>query len=130
MFMKVKQSSLIPVNGSSTARQEQRVPNTSLCVCLLFRWSWYIEVRNGTQPCSKAHHSKIALPVLTLRKASSGKERRKRIMGKNKRRHFESKDDSERIGKKGKLKRKQYEAKLDELNMELVKMQYWIKATG
>src|ERR1700740_2066328 len=29
-----------------------------------------------------------------------------------------------------KLKRKQYEAKLDELHMELVKMQYWIKATG
>jgi polyphosphate kinase 2 len=30
----------------------------------------------------------------------------------------------------GKLKRKHYEAKLDELHMELVKMQYWIKATG
>jgi polyphosphate kinase 2 len=30
----------------------------------------------------------------------------------------------------GKLKRKAYEAKLDELHMELVKMQYWIKATG
>jgi len=30
----------------------------------------------------------------------------------------------------GKLKRKEYEAKLDELHMELVKMQYWIKATG
>lgn len=29
-----------------------------------------------------------------------------------------------------KLKRKGYEAKLDELHMELVKMQYWIKATG
>src|SRR6266700_375609 len=29
-----------------------------------------------------------------------------------------------------KLKRKDYEAKLDELHMELVKMQYWIKATG
>jgi polyphosphate kinase 2 (PPK2 family) len=29
-----------------------------------------------------------------------------------------------------KLKRKEYEAKLDELHMELVKMQYWIKATG
>ena len=32
--------------------------------------------------------------------------------------------------KDGKLKRKQYEAKLDELHMELVKMQYWIKADG
>src|SRR5579872_4583138 len=30
----------------------------------------------------------------------------------------------------GKLKRTEYEAKLDELHMELVKMQYWIKATG
>jgi polyphosphate kinase 2 len=29
-----------------------------------------------------------------------------------------------------KLKRKDYEAKLDEMQMELVKMQYWIKATG
>jgi len=28
------------------------------------------------------------------------------------------------------LKRKEYEAKLEELHMELVKMQYWIKATG
>ncbi len=30
----------------------------------------------------------------------------------------------------GRLKRQVYEAKLDELHMELVKMQYWIKATG
>jgi polyphosphate kinase 2 len=30
----------------------------------------------------------------------------------------------------GKLKRKKYDAKLDELHMELVKMQYWIRATG
>jgi polyphosphate kinase 2 len=30
----------------------------------------------------------------------------------------------------GKLKRKHYEARLSELHMELVKMQYWIKATG
>ena len=29
-----------------------------------------------------------------------------------------------------KVKRKDYEAKLDELHMELVKMQYWIKAAG
>ena len=28
------------------------------------------------------------------------------------------------------MKRKDYEAKLDALHMELVKMQYWIKATG
>jgi polyphosphate kinase 2 len=51
-------------------------------------------------------------------------------MGKNERRDSKSKEDSERVGKNGKLKRKQYEAKLDELHMELVKMQYWIKATG
>jgi polyphosphate kinase len=50
-------------------------------------------------------------------------------MGKNDRRDSESKEDSERVGKNGKLKRKHYEAKLDELHMELVKMQYWIKAT-
>jgi hypothetical protein len=48
-------------------------------------------------------------------------------MGKNERRNSESKEDSERERKNGKLKRKQYEAKLDELHMELVKMQYWIK---
>ena len=35
-----------------------------------------------------------------------------------------------RVGRNGKLKRKDYEVKLDELHMELVKMQYWIKATG
>jgi polyphosphate kinase 2 len=34
------------------------------------------------------------------------------------------------LPQEGKLKRKEYEAKLDELHMELVKMQYWIKATG
>jgi polyphosphate kinase len=37
---------------------------------------------------------------------------------------------AERSEKEEKLKRKEYEAKLDELHMELVKMQYWIKATG
>lgn len=37
-----------------------------------------------------------------------------------------SKDSS----RAGKVKRKDYEAKLDELHMELVKMQYWIKAAG
>jgi polyphosphate kinase 2 len=34
------------------------------------------------------------------------------------------------LAQDGKLKRKDYEAKLDELHMELVKMQYWIKAAG
>lgn len=37
---------------------------------------------------------------------------------------------SDRPAEGGKLRRKDYEAKLDELHMELVKMQYWIKATG
>src|SRR5204863_5936954 len=36
--------------------------------------------------------------------------------------------DHESNGKK--LKRKKYDKKLAELHMELVKMQYWIKATG
>jgi polyphosphate kinase len=36
-------------------------------------------------------------------------------------------DDEARAGR---VKRKDYESKLDELHMELVKMQYWIKATG
>jgi polyphosphate kinase 2 len=51
-------------------------------------------------------------------------------MGKNEKRASKSKEDSERVGKNGKLKRKHYESKLDELHMEVVKMQYWIKATG
>src|ERR1041385_9355961 len=45
------------------------------------------------------------------------------------------KDKGDVVGKEaceetGKLKRKEYEAKLNELHMELVKMQYWIKAAG
>jgi polyphosphate kinase 2 len=39
-------------------------------------------------------------------------------------------DASEDSARARKVKRKEYEAKLDELHMELVKMQYWIKATG
>src|ERR1700758_1783580 len=39
-------------------------------------------------------------------------------------------DPSEDSSKTKKVKRKDYEAKLDELHMELVKMQYWIKAAG
>src|SRR6516165_4190050 len=37
---------------------------------------------------------------------------------------------SDQMPQEGKLKRKDYEAKLAELHMELVKMQYWIKAAG
>jgi polyphosphate kinase 2 len=41
-------------------------------------------------------------------------------------------DDDARKGlrKNGKIKRESYEQKLDELHMELVKMQYWIRAAG
>ena len=39
-------------------------------------------------------------------------------------------DASEESSRAIKVKRKDYEAKLDELHMELVKMQYWIKAAG
>ena len=49
---------------------------------------------------------------------------------KEKRRRENGVEAAERSGPEEKLKRKEYEAKLDELQMELVKMQYWIKATG
>jgi polyphosphate kinase 2 len=52
-------------------------------------------------------------------------------MSKKEKRQAENRvDAAERSAPEEKLKRKQYEAKLDELHMELVKMQYWIKATG
>jgi polyphosphate kinase 2 len=47
-----------------------------------------------------------------------------------KRRAQKRAEAAERPGPAEKLKRKQYEAKLDELHMELVKLQYWIKDTG
>lgn len=50
-------------------------------------------------------------------------------MGKNKRRTTQD-EAPDRSLRDGKLKRKEYENKLDELHMELVKMQYWIKAAG
>src|SRR5512137_2392090 len=49
-------------------------------------------------------------------------------MGKKERKAREESQDHADGPKK--LKRKEYEAKLTELHMELVKMQYWIKATG
>lgn len=42
----------------------------------------------------------------------------------------DKKDDGEKEKANGKLKRGAYEDKLDELHMELVKMQYWIKESG
>src|SRR5580692_8203749 len=50
-------------------------------------------------------------------------------MGKKKKRAAEEVKGSDQPPAE-KLKRKEYEVKLDELHMELVKMQYWIKATG
>jgi polyphosphate kinase len=51
-------------------------------------------------------------------------------VGKKERRTVEEMDASDHSPQNGKLSRKEYEAKLDELHMELVKMQYWIKAMG
>ena len=51
-------------------------------------------------------------------------------MGKNKDRKSGNHDDSAAPDGPPKLKRARYEEKLDELHMELVKMQYWIKETG
>lgn len=51
-------------------------------------------------------------------------------MSKKERKEAEAMVASARLSRNGRLKRKDYEAKLDELHMELVKMQYWIKATG
>src|SRR3954462_499188 len=55
---------------------------------------------------------------------------REKTVGKKERKAAKAVKASEHSPQDGKLKRKDYEAKLDELHMELVKMQYWIKATG
>ena len=55
---------------------------------------------------------------------------REKTVGKKERRAAKQVEASGQSPKDGKLNRKQYEAKLDELHMELVKMQYWIKAAG
>ncbi len=41
-----------------------------------------------------------------------------------------NRDSSDGSSRQEKVKRKDYDAKIEELHMELVKMQYWIKATG
>jgi polyphosphate kinase 2 len=51
-------------------------------------------------------------------------------MSKPDRRKDEPAADQDPEGAGGKLKRKKYEARLAELHMELVKLQYWLKATG
>jgi polyphosphate kinase 2 len=51
-------------------------------------------------------------------------------VGKKGRKAAEAAQAPEQPARDGKLRRKGYEARLDELHMELVKMQYWIKAAG
>src|ERR1700676_2708911 len=55
---------------------------------------------------------------------------REKTVGKSERRAAQGMDAAQQLPQDGKLKRKEYEAKLDELHMELVKMEYWIRATG
>jgi len=51
-------------------------------------------------------------------------------VGKKERKAAKKTEASEPLPEDGKLNRIEYAAKLDELHMELVKMQYWIKAAG
>jgi polyphosphate kinase 2 len=51
-------------------------------------------------------------------------------MSKKDKRQAGGADTAERSRPEEKLKRKDYETRLAELHMELVKMQYWVKATG
>jgi polyphosphate kinase 2 len=55
---------------------------------------------------------------------------REKTVGRKERKAAEAVEASEQSPQDSKLKRREYEAKLDELHMELVKMQYWIKAAG
>src|SRR5581483_10270156 len=55
---------------------------------------------------------------------------REKTVGKKKRKAAERAKDAGQSPQDGKLGRKEYEAKLDELHMELVKMQYWVRAAG
>src|SRR6516162_8089500 len=71
MFMRARRSFPMLASGSSTARPNPKVRNTLQSVCLLFRWTRYIETRDGTQPCPKGHPSESVLPMLALRKPSA-----------------------------------------------------------
>src|SRR6185369_8875592 len=55
---------------------------------------------------------------------------REKTVGKKERNAAETVGAADQPPQGGRLRRKEYEAKLDELHMELVKMQYWIKAAG
>jgi polyphosphate kinase 2 len=54
---------------------------------------------------------------------------REKTVGKKERKAAEAVETSGQSPQDDKLNRKEYEAKLDELHMEMVKMQYWIKAS-
>ena len=51
-------------------------------------------------------------------------------MSKKERRAAKKLEASHQSPQNGNLNHQEYEAKLDQLHMELVKMQYWIKAEG
>src|ERR1017187_2346545 len=51
-------------------------------------------------------------------------------MSKKERRAAKKLEASHQMPQNGRLNHEEYEAKLDQLHMELVKMQYWIKAAG
>jgi polyphosphate kinase 2 len=53
-----------------------------------------------------------------------------KVVNKKERKASQAREATDQTPQDGKLKRRQYEAKLAELHMELVKMQYGIKATG
>jgi polyphosphate kinase len=55
---------------------------------------------------------------------------REKTVGKKKTKAPKEVEASNQLPQARKLKRKEYESRLDELHMELVKMQYWIKAKG
>src|SRR5690349_12025245 len=71
MFVQARRWSPCRASGSSTARPNPEVRSISLSVCLLFRRTRSIEIRDGTQPGSKTHHRKSVLPMLSLRKSSA-----------------------------------------------------------
>jgi polyphosphate kinase 2 (PPK2 family) len=55
---------------------------------------------------------------------------REKTVGKKAIRAAKEMESSGRPAQDGRLKRRKYEAVLDEMHMELVKMQYWVRATG
>src|SRR6266404_4016968 len=74
-----------------------------------------------TRPRAPIAWAKTAWPAFPIRRKNMASKERGPATGA---------DTSEDLSRANKVKRKDYEAKLDELHMELVKMQYWIKAAG